>query len=157
MNQIKIYTDGSCLKNPGGAGGYAAIINYNKERYKTVKGGEPSSTNNRMEMMAVIAGLRSLNDLEVAGSNIIIYTDSKYVRNGFTKGWLDKWQRNGWRTAKKEPVKNQELWKKLLNLHFQYSFKIKYIPGHVGIGLNEECDIIAKSEAVKQKYTKDKQ
>jgi len=146
MKKVTIYTDGSCLRNPGGRGGYAAILKYGG-RNREVKGGEPTTTNNRMELMAVIAGLEAIS-FPVMSVNV--YTDSKYVRNAFTKGWLSKWQSNGWRTIGGQPVKNKDLWLKLLKLYGKYLFNIHWVPGHQGNPHNERVDYLARREALKQ-------
>jgi len=139
MKKVTIYTDGSCYPNPGGPGGYAAILSYGKH-VKEISGSELSSTNNRMEMMAVIAGLEALRQVVA----VTVYTDSKYVRNAFTKGWLEKWKKNGWKTADNKPVKNKDLWQQLSKLFVKFNFKIKWVPGHVGIRKNERADELAR-------------
>jgi len=146
MRTVMIYTDGSCLKNPGGRGGYAAVLSYGGKNQE-VTGGEPMTTNNRMELRAVIEGLRAIS---FPVMEVIVYTDSKYVRNGFVRGWLSRWESNGWRTATGQPVKNKDLWMKLLKLYGKYWFDIKWVPGHQGHTQNERVDYLARQEALKQ-------
>ena len=110
MKSVKIYTDGACSNNPG-PGGWAAILMYYGHK-KEISGGEPDTTNNRMELTAAIKGLEALNQPCCAE----VYTDSAYLYHGFALGWLDNWQRNGWKTANKHPVENKDLWLRLLAL-----------------------------------------
>jgi len=137
---IKIYTDGSCLNNPGN-GGWAAIIHVNGE-IKKISGSVKDTTNNRMELMATIKALQ-----EIKGNDQIeIYTDSKYVRLGITD-WVHKWIKNNWQTSKKEPVKNKELWVQLHELNNSYEVKWIWVKAHAGNVLNEEVDLLAKKAA----------
>jgi len=137
---IKIYTDGSCLKNPGN-GGWAAIINTNNE-IKKISGSVKNTTNNKMELMAPIKALQ-----EVKGQQSIeIYTDSQYVKLGITD-WIHKWIKNNWQTSKKEPVKNKELWMELYELTKYYEIKWIWVKAHAGNALNEEVDLLAKQAA----------
>jgi ribonuclease HI len=137
---IKIYTDGSCLNNPGN-GGWAAIININGN-VKKISGSEKDTTNNKMELMAPIKAL-----LEVKkNQHIEIYTDSQYVRLGITD-WIHKWIKNNWQTSKKEPVKNKELWVQLYKLTNSYEIKWIWVKAHAGNILNEEVDLLAKQAA----------
>jgi ribonuclease HI len=137
---IKIYTDGSCLKNPGN-GGWAAIINTNNE-IKKISGSVKNTTNNKMELMAPIKALQ-----EVKGQQSIeIYTDSQYVKLGITD-WIHKWIKNNWQTSKKEPVKNKELWVQLHELTKSYEIKWIWVKAHAGNTLNEEVDLLAKHAA----------
>lgn len=137
---IEIYTDGSCLKNPGD-GGWAAIIKENGNIIK-ISGTEKETTNNKMELMAPIKALQKIKKNEI----VKIYTDSQYVKLGITE-WIHKWIKNKWQTAKKEPVKNKDLWLQLYNL--TQSFKISWIwvKAHAGNNLNEEVDLLAKKAA----------
>ena len=147
MNGIIIHTDGSCHGNPG-PGGYAAIIQIPNHDPMVVQGRNPSTTNNRMEIGAIIAGLASLRELAgVAGVSIEIRTDSEYVVNAFNKGWLQNWQRNGWRTANRGMVKNQDLWEQLMELTREMDLTFTHVRGHAGNAMNEECDRIANLEA----------
>ena len=137
---IKIYTDGSCLNNPGN-GGWAAIINDN-EIIKKISGSVKDTTNNRMELMAPIMALQEIDK----NNEIEIYTDSQYVRLGVTE-WIHKWIKNNWQTSKKEPVKNKELWMQLYELTKSYKIKWIWVRAHAGNALNEEVDLLAKKAA----------
>ncbi|HAF17100.1 MAG TPA: ribonuclease HI, partial [Peptococcaceae bacterium] len=110
MKEVTIYTDGACSGNPG-PGGWAAVLLYNEHK-KEISGREESTTNNRMELMAVIQALKQLK----TPCKVNLYSDSAYIINAFQKKWLEKWQRNGWKTAGKEPVANRDLWEELLHL-----------------------------------------
>ena len=146
-NAITIHTDGSCHGNPG-PGGYAAIIEIPNHNPVTVQGGEPLTTNNRMEMMAVIRSLRELTSLaNVTGVPINVRSDSAYVVNAFRQNWLVHWQRNSWRTAKGGPVKNRELWEEMLALTGSLETNFVHVKGHSGDQMNERCDRIANQEA----------
>ena len=137
---IKIYTDGSCLKNPGN-GGWAAIININNET-KKISGSVKDTTNNKMELMAPIKAIQ-----EVKGQQSIeIYTDSQYVKLGITD-WIHKWIKNNWQTSKKEPVKNKELWMELYELTKNHEIKWIWVKAHAGNALNEQVDLLAKQAA----------
>ena len=137
---IKIYTDGSCLNNPGN-GGWAAIININN-KVKKISGGVKDTTNNKMELMAPIKALQTIDK----GLPIEIYTDSQYVRLGITD-WVHKWIKNNWLTSKKEPVKNKELWIQLYDLNKSHEIKWIWVKAHAGNILNEEVDLLAKQAA----------
>ena len=137
---IKIYTDGSCLKNPGN-GGWAAIININSE-IKRISGSVKDTTNNKMELMAPIKALQEIREQQP----IEIYTDSQYVKLGITD-WIHKWIKNNWQTSKKEPVKNKELWIELYELTKSYEIKWIWVKAHAGNILNEEVDLLAKQAA----------
>ncbi len=137
---ITIYTDGSCLTNPGN-GGWAAIINENDEK-KIISGNEKNTTNNRMELLAPINALRGIQP----GSKIKIYTDSQYVKNGITE-WINTWLNNKWKTSKKEDVKNKDLWIELYNLTKLLDIQWIWIKAHDGNPLNEEVDLLAKRAA----------
>ena len=137
---IKIYTDGSCLENPGN-GGWAAIININKEK-KIISGNQKNTTNNRMELLAPIEALKTLE----INSEIEIITDSKYVKLGITE-WINNWKKNGWKTANKKEVKNIELWKELDSLVENFNIKWSWVKGHSTDQLNNEVDLIAKKAA----------
>ena len=137
---ITIYTDGSCLKNPGN-GGWAAIINDEKEITK-ISGSEKNTTNNRMELLAPINALKNMK----SGVEIKIYTDSQYVKNGITE-WINTWLANNWKTSKKEDVKNKDLWIELYKLNQSLNVKWNWIKAHAGDTLNEEVDILAKKAA----------
>ena len=137
---IKIYTDGSCLSNPGN-GGWAAIININGE-IKKISGNEKNTTNNRMELMAPINALKNINSKDP----IEIFTDSKYVKNGITE-WINAWVINNWKTSKKEDVKNKDLWIELYKLNQSLNVKWNWVKAHAGDPLNEEVDMLAKEAA----------
>jgi len=137
---IKIYTDGSCLTNPGD-GGWAAIINIDGE-IKKISGNEKNTTNNRMELMAPIKALKYINSEDP----IEIFTDSKYVKNGITE-WINTWVLNNWKTSNKEDVKNKDLWIELYKLNQSLNVKWNWIKAHAGDTLNEEVDILAKEAA----------
>tara|TARA_B100000780_G_C20674482_1_gene268433 strand:- start:46 stop:471 length:426 start_codon:yes stop_codon:yes gene_type:complete len=137
---IKIYTDGSCLNNPGN-GGWAAIIKINNEM-KKICGSVKETTNNKMELMAPIKALQEIKEQQP----IEIYTDSQYVRLGITD-WIHKWIKNNWLTSKKKPVKNKELWLELYELNKSHKIKWIWIKAHAGNILNEEVDMLAKQSA----------
>ena len=137
---IKIYTDGSCLTNPGD-GGWAAIINIDGE-IKKISGNEKNTTNNRMELMAPINALKYINSKDP----IEIFTDSKYVKNGITE-WINTWILNNWKTSKKEDVKNKDLWLELHKLNQSLNVKWNWVKAHAGDPLNEEVDMLAKKAA----------
>ena len=137
---IKIYTDGSCLKNPGN-GGWAAIINIDNE-IKKISGSVKDTTNNKMELMASIKALQEVKEQQP----IEIYTDSQYVKLGITD-WIHKWIKNNWQTSKKEPVKNKELWMELYELTKSHEIKWIWVKAHAGNTLNEQVDLLAKQAA----------
>ena len=137
---IKIYTDGSCLGNPGN-GGWAAII-IADEKITRIKGSKKDTTNNQMELLAPIKALKKIPK----GSNVQIFTDSKYVKSGITE-WIHKWKKNGWKTANKQPVKNKELWNELDNLTKKFEIKWSWVKGHSTDTLNNEVDLIARQAA----------
>ena len=136
-----IYTDGACLGNPG-PGGWAAIIK-EKSGYREIWGGEKNTTNNRMELLAVIKALQALK----RPYKVTLVTDSKYIYNAINQGWLERWKNNGWVTATKTPVKNKDLWQKVLKLLEKHGIDIKWIPGHRGNLENEKCDKLARKAA----------
>ena len=137
---ITIYTDGSCLNNPGN-GGWAAIISINND-VKKISGSVKETTNNKMELMAPIKALQEIKEKQP----IEIYTDSQYVRLGITD-WVHKWMKNNWQTSKKEPVKNKELWIQLFELTNSFDIKWIWVKAHAGNLLNEEVDLLAKQAA----------
>ena len=137
---IKIYTDGSCLGNPGN-GGWAAIIIEGKKK-TCIKGSKKDTTNNQMELLAPIKALKKITK----GSNVQIFTDSKYVKSGITE-WIHNWKKNGWKTANKKEVKNIELWKELDSLVENFNIKWSWVKGHSTDQLNNEVDLIAKKAA----------
>ena len=137
---ITIYTDGSCLTNPGN-GGWAAIINENNQ-IKKISGNEKNTTNNRMELLAPINALKGIK----IGSKIKVYTDSQYVKNGITE-WINIWLYNNWKTSKKVDVKNKDLWIELYNLTKSFNIEWIWVKAHDGNSLNEEVDLLAKRAA----------
>mgnify|MGYP005743693673 FL=1 len=137
---IKIYTDGSCIGNPGN-GGWAAIILKNNEK-KILKGSKDLTTNNQMELTATIKALEYISTKD----KIQIYTDSKYVKQGITE-WITKWKINGWKTSKKEEVKNKDLWLELDNLTSKNSIEWVWVKAHSDNDLNNEVDLLARKEA----------
>lgn len=134
---IVIYTDGACSGNPG-PGGWGAILMSGSHR-KEIHGGEAHTTNNRMELMAVIAALEALK----FASDIELFTDSQYVKNGITE-WIHGWKRNGWKTADKKPVKNAELWQQLDEARKRHKIEWKWVKGHAGHPENERADELAR-------------
>ena len=137
---IKIYTDGSCLGNPGN-GGWAAII-IEDEKKTLIKGSKKDTTNNQMELLAPIKALNKIPK----GSNVQIFTDSKYVKSGITE-WIHNWKKNGWKTANKQPVKNKELWSQLDLMTSEFEIKWSWVKGHSSDKLNNEVDLIAREAA----------
>ena len=136
----RIYTDGSCLKNPGN-GGWAAIINDEKEIRK-ISGSEKNTTNNRMELLAPINALKDMKP----GIEIKIYTDSQYVKKGINE-WINTWLANNWKTSKKEDVKNKDLWIELYNLNKSLNVQWNWVKAHDGNPMNEEVALLAKKAA----------
>ena len=134
---VIIHTDGACSGNPG-PGGWAAILSFGTH-VKELKGGEPHTTNNRMELNAAIAALEALKRPCV----VDLHTDSQYLRDGITK-WIKTWKRNGWRTSEKKPVKNADLWQKLDALCSRHQVRWHWLRGHVGHPLNERADALAR-------------
>ena len=137
---IKIYTDGSCLGNPGN-GGWAAIIIDDKKKIQ-IKGSKKDTTNNQMELLAPIKALKKIPK----GSNVQIFTDSKYVKSGITE-WINNWKKNGWKTASKQPVKNKDLWTELDQMTNEFQIKWSWVKGHSTDILNNEVDLIARGAA----------
>ena len=137
MKRVELFTDGACSGNPG-AGGWAAILRYGT-REKELCGGDVATTNNRMELTAVIEGLAALNER----CEVHITTDSQYVVNGITKGWAASWKRNGWRKADKKPALNVDLWEQLLPLLKMHKVTFVWVKGHAGHPENERCDKLA--------------
>ena len=140
MTEVEIYTDGACRGNPG-PGGWAALLVCGKDR-KEVMGSEPATTNNRMELSAAIFGLRALK----RRCTVRLYTDSKYVLQGITE-WLPNWKARGWRTAAREPVKNQDLWEQLDSAVTEQDIEWHWVKGHSGHDGNEHVDRLA-NEAI---------
>lgn len=140
MKNVAVYTDGSCLGNPG-PGGYGAVLIFNQHRKELSKGYQ-LTTNNRMELLAAVVSLESLQE----PCNVTLTTDSQYVKNGINQ-WIHNWKRNGWRTANKKPVKNADLWQLLDSAVSRHTVQWKWVKGHSGHPENERCDTLARSAA----------
>jgi ribonuclease HI len=145
MKSIEIHTDGSCLGNPG-PGGWAALLRYNG-REKALSGGESNTTNNRMELMGAIMALEALTE----PCEIILHTDSQYVRQGITE-WMAGWLRRQWKTAGGDPVKNRELWERLHQATLRHKIDWRWVKGHNGDPDNERVDQLARAQAVAQRH-----
>lgn len=143
MKEVIMYTDGACSGNPG-AGGWGTILVY-KGKEKELSGGEAETTNNRMELTAVIEGLKALKE----PCKVKIVTDSQYVSNGISLGWAESWRKNGWRKKDKKPALNHELWEELLNEIAKHEVTIEWVRGHNGHPENERCDKLAVAESQK--------
>ncbi|MDA3939676.1 MAG: ribonuclease HI [Spirochaetia bacterium] len=144
METIIIYTDGGCRGNPG-PGGWAYILKVDSIE-KSRSGGDPYTTNNKMELTAVIRSLETvLKDSELSKKAIELHTDSQYVKNGISS-WINNWIRNGWMTAAKKPVKNKELWIELKEVSDKLNVTWKWVKGHAGDSLNETCDQMVNEE-----------
>ena len=143
--KVTIYTDGACSGNPG-PGGFGVILCYNGIE-KELAGGEPDTTNNRMELLGAITGLEQLK----IPCDVTLYTDSQYVVNGIEKGWAEKWKNNRWMRSNKEPAQNPDLWDRLLALCEQHTVKMVWVRGHADNRYNNRCDRIAVAECVKYK------
>ncbi|MBT5521041.1 MAG: ribonuclease HI [Rhodospirillales bacterium] len=137
---VEMFTDGSCLGNPG-PGGWGAILRFGGTE-KELSGGEPITTNNRMELLATIEGLGALS----RPMSVDIYTDSTYVRDGTTK-WIHNWKRNGWKTAARKPVKNDDLWRLLDAAMGKHDVRLHWVKGHAGHPENERADDLARAAA----------
>lgn len=144
MKEVTIYSDGACEGNPG-PGGWAAVLIYGESK-REVSGGEPATTNNRMEMTAAIEALTKLNQ----GCKINFYTDSQYLRQGITE-WVQGWKRRGWKTKDKKPVRNEDLWRALDAAAKEHSVTWHWVKGHSGNTYNERCDVLAVYEIQKVK------
>ncbi|NIR49269.1 ribonuclease HI [candidate division KSB1 bacterium] len=141
LRHLTIYTDGACHGNPG-PGGYAAVLIHQGKR-KEISGGFNNTTNNRMELMAAIKGLEALKER----CQVTLYSDSEYLVNAMTLGWVESWQAKGWKRNKKEKAKNVDLWKQLLKLIEYHEVEFKWTRGHVGTLENERCDVLANQAA----------
>jgi ribonuclease HI len=139
-DRVTLHTDGSCLRNPG-PGGWAAILQW-REETRELSGSVPETTNNRMELQAAIEGLNALK----RPMEIDLHTDSKYVMQGVTD-WMPRWKANGWRTAAKKPVLNQDLWQALDEALRRHTVSWHWVKGHAGNELNERCDELARAAA----------
>lgn len=144
---VKIYTDGAARGNPDGPGGYGTILEYVDSKgqlhTKEISQGYKKTTNNRMELMAVIAGLEALN----RPCEVEVYSDSQYVVNAFNQHWIDGWIKKGWKRGKNEPVKNMDLWKRLLLAKERHQVAFVWVKGHDGHPQNERCDFLATTAA----------
>ena len=145
MKRVELYTDGACRGNPG-PGGWGAILVYHGKD-KELSGGEASTTKNRMELMAAIAGMSALRE----PCEIVLTSDSKYLVDAINKGWLASWKRNGWRKADKSAVLNVELWQKIDSLLEIHDVSFVWVHGHTGHPYNERCDALATAYADKFK------
>ena len=145
MKTVTIYTDGACSGNPG-PGGWGAILMYGAHK-RELSGGEPNTTNNRMELTAVIEGLSCLKESCI----VELYSDSKYVIDGLQKGWAEGWKKRGWIKSDKKPALNPELWDKLLTLTHQHQMRYHWVKGHADNPKNNRCDEMAVSEWKKLK------
>ena len=143
MEEVTIYTDGACSGNPG-PGGYGAILIFGENR-KEISGGKESTTNNVMELSAVIEALKLLK----RPCKVQLYSDSAYVVNAFSQGWIDGWLKNNWKNSNKEEVKNKELWQELINLTKVHDVTFNKVKGHSNNELNNRCDELAR-EAIKK-------
>ena len=143
MKQVELYTDGACSGNPG-PGGWGAILIY-KGTEKELSGGENGTTNNRMELTAVIEGLSALKESCI----VELYSDSKYVIDGLSKGWAVSWRKNGWKKADKKPALNPDLWERLLSLTEKHQMRYHWVKGHAENPYNNRCDELAVAESKK--------
>jgi ribonuclease HI len=139
--KVVIHTDGGAIDNPG-PGGYGVVLRYKNHR-KELSGGFRSTTNNRMELLACIEGLKALKN----PCQVVLYSDSRYVVNGVTKGWAAKWQANGWKLSKRRKAENVDLWEQLLALCQQHDVEFRWVRGHAGNPDNERCDQLAMQAA----------
>ena len=146
-HEVWLYADGACSGNPGPGGWGTILVQAGNGRRLEMSGSEAQTTNNRMEMTAVLEGLRRLR----SPSRVHVVTDSRYLVDGM-KSWVHTWQRNGWKTASKDPVKNRELWEELLRLSREHTVDFSWIRGHAGHAENERCDALAV--AAYRKYQK---
>lgn len=138
MTVVELYTDGACSGNPG-PGGWGAILRYGKKE-RELSGGERQTTNNRMEMMAIIRGLEALK----RRCEVDVYTDSRYVMDGMTS-WIHGWKKRGWKTSGGDPVKNQELWQRLDKISNAHTVRWHWVKGHAGHAENERADELARN------------
>lgn len=155
MQKVKIYSDGAARGNPDGPGGYGTVVKYLNDKDDIIKTEEFTegfkiTTNNRMELMGVIAGLESLKE----PSDVTVTSDSSYVVNAFNKKWIDNWLSNGWKTSTGKAVKNDDLWKTLLLVKSSHKVEFVWVKGHAGHPENERCDYLATSSADGKKLTK---
>ena len=153
--EVKLFTDGSARGNPDGPGGYGAVLQYQDKlgqlHEKELSGGYQKTTNNRMELMGVIRGLEALNQ----PCHVTLYSDSKYVIDAFRQHWIDSWIKKNWKKSDKKPVKNIDLWKKLLKVMEPHQMDFVWVKGHDGHPENERCDLLATSAADGTKLMED--
>ncbi|MEL7039336.1 MAG: ribonuclease HI [Cyanobacteria bacterium J06592_8] len=149
LEEVILYTDGACQGNPG-RGGYGIVLIQGDERLE-LSGGFQFTTNNRMEMMAVIVGLQTLEEK----SKVMVYSDSQYVVNAIEKGWAKKWQANNWKKSDKKPALNPDLWEELLELCSRHQVKFNWVKGHAGNKENERCDRLAVQASEQRNLPKD--
>ena len=149
LKHVTIHTDGGALGNPG-PGGYGVILRYN-QHHQELSGGFRHTTNNRMELLAAIVGLRALK----TRCAVTLYSDSQYLVNAVTQGWAKRWQANGWMRNKKERALNPDLWKELLQLCEQHAVTFRWVKGHAGNPDNERCDRLAKEAARRENLPPD--
>ena len=145
MKKVDVFTDGACQGNPG-PGGWGAILRYNGVE-KELSGGDPETTNNRMELMAVISALEALKE----PCEVTLCSDSQYVCNAISKGWARSWKKNGWRRSNKEPALNPDLWELLLQQLDRHHVMVNWVKGHAGHPENERCDRLAVAAAERAK------
>jgi ribonuclease HI len=143
LKEVIVYTDGACSHNPG-PGGWAAVLMY-KEHHKEISGGEEVTTNNRMELTAVIEALSRLKE----PCRVKVHSDSAYIVNCIQQKWYEKWAKNGWMTSGKKPVENQDLWKKLLALMEKHDVEFVKVKGHSNVTWNNRCDELARAAVPK--------
>ncbi|HRP73252.1 MAG TPA: ribonuclease HI [Luteimonas sp.] len=144
MSMVGIHTDGACLGNPG-PGGWAALLRFGGKERELV-GGEPQTTNNRMELMAAIIALETLS----RPCEVVLHTDSQYVRQGITE-WMPNWVRRNWKTSGGDPVKNRDLWERLHEASRRHDIDWRWVKGHAGDPDNERVDVLARDEAIRQR------
>lgn len=155
MKKVTLYTDGACRGNPGN-GGYGSILEYTdaggRLHQRELSAGYRQTTNNRMELLAVIKGLEQLK----SACAVTVFSDSKYIVDAFAKGWVAAWQKNNWMRGRKEEVKNQDLWKRLLELMRGHTVEYRWVRGHDGHPQNERCDELATAAADSGQLLEDK-
>ena len=155
MKKVTLYTDGACRGNPGN-GGYGSILEYvdagGRLHQRELSAGYRQTTNNRMELLAVIKGLEQLK----SACAVTVFSDSKYIVDAFAKGWVAAWQKNNWMRGRKEEVKNQDLWKRLLELMRGHTVEYRWVRGHDGHPQNERCDQLATAAADSGQLLEDK-
>lgn len=149
--KVEIYTDGSCLGNPGPGGWAAILVLPGTSARKEICGGYAGTTNNRMEVLAAVMGLAALK----TACEVTLFTDSSYLANAIEKGWLPAWEKRGWRKSDGKPVLNVDLWQRLQPLLKTHSVKFKWLKGHAGHAENERCDMLARNQASRRDLPED--